>query len=72
MQHSRVSNDNSGPIASYMFSESYPALGASHSPSFNQRFRPETFFTAMATALAWPTSTTSRLPRVNPQRTAPE
>jgi hypothetical protein len=39
------------------------AVPASHSRSFVQRRRPETFFTAMATALAWPT-TTSFLPRV--------
>ena len=39
---------------------------SSHSSSFDQRRRPEMFFTAMATALRWPTSTTSRLPRVMP------
>lgn len=38
----------------------------SHSFSFVQRRRPETFFTAIATALAWPTMTTSFLPRVMP------
>ena len=37
---------------------------ASHSFSFVQRRRPETFFTAMATALAWPTMMTSFFPRV--------
>ena len=40
--------------------------GRSHSPSFDQRRRPETLRTAMATAFFWPTSTTSRLPRVTP------
>ena len=39
---------------------------ASHSFNFDQRRRPETFFTAMATAFFWPTKTTSRLPRVTP------
>ncbi len=39
---------------------------ASHSSSFDQRRRPETFFTAMAAAFFWPASTTSRLPRVMP------
>ena len=39
---------------------------ASHSFSFDQRRRPETFCTAMATAFFCPTSTTSRLPRVTP------
>ena len=39
---------------------------ANHSSSFDQRRLPETFFTAMATALRCPTSTTSRLPRVIP------
>ena len=39
---------------------------ASHSSSFDQRLRPEAFLTAMATALGWPTSTTSCLPRVTP------
>ena len=42
------------------------AFPASHSLSFVQRLRPETFFTAMATALACPTMTTSFLPRVMP------
>ena len=41
-------------------------LDTSHSSSFDQRRRPETFFTAMAAAFFWPTSTTSRLPRVMP------
>jgi hypothetical protein len=36
----------------------------SHSLSFDQRRRPETFRTAIATAFFWPTSTTSFLPRV--------
>ena len=40
--------------------------GRSHSPSFDQRRRPETLRTAMATAFFCPTSTTSRLPRVTP------
>src|SRR6056297_2331454 len=34
----------------------------SHLLSFDQRRRPETFFTAIATAFFWPTSTTSFLP----------
>ena len=38
----------------------------SHSLSFDQRRRPETLRTAMATAFFCPTSTTSRLPRVTP------
>jgi hypothetical protein len=38
----------------------------SHSRSFDQRRRPETPRTAMATAFFWPTRTTSRLPRVTP------
>ena len=38
----------------------------SHSSSFDQRLRPETFFTAIATAFFWPTRTTSFLPRVTP------
>jgi hypothetical protein len=36
----------------------------SHSSSFDHRRRPETFFTAIATAFFCPTSTTSFLPRV--------
>ena len=40
--------------------------GRSHSPSFDQRRRPETLRTAMATAFFCPTNTTSRLPRVTP------
>ena len=39
---------------------------ASHSSSFDQRRRPDTLRTAIATAFCWPTSTTSRLPRVTP------
>jgi hypothetical protein len=39
---------------------------ASHSPSFDQRRRPETLRTAMAMAFFCPTRTTSRLPRVTP------
>ena len=38
----------------------------SHSFNFDHRLRPETLRTAMATAFFWPTSTTSRLPRVTP------
>jgi len=34
--------------------------------SFDQRRRPDTFFTAIATAFFWPTSTTSFFPRVTP------
>src|SRR3954471_7784064 len=41
-------------------------LGRNHSLSFDQRRRPETLGTAMATAFFCPTSTTSRLPRVTP------
>src|SRR3954454_5221893 len=40
--------------------------GRSHSPSFDQRRRPETLRTAIATAFFCPTNTTSRLPRVTP------
>jgi hypothetical protein len=40
--------------------------GRSHSCSFDQRRRPETLRTAMATAFFCPTNTTSRLPRVTP------
>ena len=40
--------------------------GRSHSSSFDQRRRPDTLWTAIATAFFWPTSTTSRLPRVTP------
>ena len=39
---------------------------ATHSFSFDHLRRPETLRTAMATAFFWPTSTTSRLPRVTP------
>ena len=38
----------------------------SHSSSLDQRRRPETFLTAIATAFFWPTSTTSFFPRVTP------
>jgi hypothetical protein len=38
----------------------------SHSCNFDQRRRPETLRTAMATAFLCPTKTTSRLPRVTP------
>ena len=41
-------------------------LSASHSFNFDHRRRPEALRTAMATAFFWPTSTTSRLPRVTP------
>jgi hypothetical protein len=41
-------------------------VGASHSASFDQRRRPETLRTAIATAFFWPTSTTSLLPLVMP------
>jgi hypothetical protein len=40
--------------------------GRSHSLSFDQRRRPETLRTAMATAFFCPTNTTRRLPRVTP------
>ena len=42
------------------------AGAASHSFSFDHRRRPETLRTAIATAFFWPTSTTSRFPRVTP------
>jgi hypothetical protein len=38
----------------------------SHSFSFAYRRRPDTLRTAMAIAFFWPTSTTSRFPRVTP------
>jgi hypothetical protein len=38
----------------------------SHSASFDHRRRPEMLRTAMAMAFFWPTSTTSRFPRVTP------
>jgi hypothetical protein len=41
-------------------------FGASCSPSFDHRRRPETLRTAMAIACFCPTNTTSRLPRVTP------
>ncbi len=44
----------------------HPPPYASHSSRFDQRRRPDTFFTAIATAFFWPTSTTSFLPRVTP------
>ena len=47
-------------------SSRHPEPLAIHSSSFDQRFLPETFLTAMAAAFFWPTSTTSRLPRVMP------
>ena len=40
--------------------------GRSHSASFDHRRRPEMLRTAMAMAFFWPTSTTSRFPRVTP------
>ena len=40
--------------------------GFSHSESFDQRRRPDTLRTAIATAFFWPTSTTSLLPLVMP------
>ena len=54
--------------AIHMSSDRYDWSGghASHSSSFDQRRRPETFFTAIATAFFWPTRTTSFLPRVTP------
>jgi hypothetical protein len=39
---------------------------ANHSFSFDQRRPPEALRAAIATAFFWPTSTTSRLPRVTP------
>ena len=42
-----------------------PLMPAIHL-SLDQRLRPEAFLTAMAMAFGWPTSTTSRLPRVTP------
>src|SRR6266568_8091353 len=49
-----------------LFCELSPLGEASHSCSFDQRRRPETLRTAMATAFFWPTSTTSFFPRVTP------
>jgi hypothetical protein len=43
-----------------------PAGAASQSFSFDHRRRPETLRTAIAIAFFWPTSTTSRFPRVTP------
>jgi hypothetical protein len=40
--------------------------GRSHSASFDHRRRLEMLRTAMAMAFFWPTSTTSRFPRVTP------
>ena len=42
------------------------AAAVSQSFSFDQRRRPEMFFTAIATAFFCPTNTTNRLPRVMP------
>ena len=44
----------------------FDTLVLSNPCSFEQRRRPETLCTAMATAFFWPTRTTSRLPRVMP------
>jgi hypothetical protein len=44
----------------------YPRDDLNHSLSFDHRRRPKTLRTAIAMALRWPTSTTSRLPRVTP------
>jgi hypothetical protein len=44
-------------------SESRAVPSRSHSSSFDQRRRPETFLTAIATAFICPTRTTKRLPR---------
>ena len=53
--------------ASRVMPVSAPAVAPdSHSSSFDQRRRPDALRTAMATAFFWPTSTTSRLPRVTP------
>jgi hypothetical protein len=43
-----------------------PVGAATHSFSFDHRRRPETLRTAIATAFFWPTSATSRFPRVTP------
>jgi hypothetical protein len=48
------------------FSREADGAALSHSLSFDQRLRPETLRTAMATAFFCPTNTTSRLPRVTP------
>jgi hypothetical protein len=53
-------------IASLMAEKAGSGGCSSHSFSFDHRRRPETFFTAMATAFFWPTRTTKRLPRVTP------
>jgi hypothetical protein len=55
-----------GPVNAGAIAVQPRAAGQSHSSSFDHRRRPEMFFTAMATALFCPTSTTSRLPRVTP------
>ena len=57
------------PPRSYFLASGLRAVMAglpSHSFSFDQRRRPDTLRTAMATAFFWPTRTTSRLPRVTP------
>ena len=60
-----VNGDPCGDRAPSTISCPRPSLArASHSSSFDQRQRPEALRTAMATAFFWPTSTTSRLPRV--------
>ena len=55
-----------GNGAKHMPGHAICAGPASHSRSFDQRRRAPWFLTAMASALRWPTSTTSRLPRVTP------
>ena len=57
------SGSRASPVRSFSGS---PAGPLNHSSSFDQRRRPEAFRTAIATAFFWPTSTTSRLPRVTP------
>lgn len=54
------------PFSHCSFHIAQQFLDLSHSPSFDQRRRPETFRTAIAIAFFWPTSTTNRLPLVTP------
>ena len=48
------------------FADREGAPSRSHSPSFDQRRRPDTLRTAIAMAFFWSTRTTSLLPRVTP------
>ena len=66
LDRSGSSHSSTSPALAPAYAGALMDQRPSHSSSFDQRRRPETFFTAMATALCWPTSTTSRLPRVMP------